>query len=235
MATKLKSIPVIFAIVFLVGCSLPMQGLSVGDAEKTAIANGVSMRLTSEMLTKEFESTNTFHSSTETPTSAVSIGTISPFSSSTVVNTRTLPPSLTPYPSLTPMSSVTQAKTKTPTTATSNICDQVTFISTTVPDGSSFLPGDFFTKGWRLKNTGTCTWTTGYALVFVSGAQMEGQAVYKFTSNITPGQSVDLSINLRAPASPGTFSGNWMLRNANNKLFGAGAKGDQAFQVSVKD
>ena len=40
-------------------------------------------------------------------------------------------------------------------------CDQAQFVSDlTVPDGSSFAPGATFTKTWRLKTIGTCTWTT---------------------------------------------------------------------------
>ncbi|PIU90073.1 MAG: hypothetical protein COS63_04110, partial [Anaerolineae bacterium CG06_land_8_20_14_3_00_57_67] len=50
-------------------------------------------------------------------------------------------------------------------------CDWAQFVADiTVPDGASFAPGAAFTKTWRLKNIGTCTWTTSYALVFVSGS-----------------------------------------------------------------
>jgi len=39
-------------------------------------------------------------------------------------------------------------------------CDRAQFISdVTVPDGTTFAPGATFTKTWRLKNSGTCTWT----------------------------------------------------------------------------
>jgi hypothetical protein len=63
---------------------------------------------------------------------------------------------------------------------------------------------------------------------------MGGQAVYNFTSSIASGQSVDLSISLQTPASPGTFTGLWMLRNASGKLFGTGLNSSQAFGVTVK-
>ena len=42
-------------------------------------------------------------------------------------------------------------------------------------------PGQPFTKGWRMRNSGTCTWTTGYKLAFsygnVPAAQMGGQPI----------------------------------------------------------
>ena len=49
-------------------------------------------------------------------------------------------------------------------------CDWAQFITdATVPDGTSFAPGTAFRKTWRLRNIGTCTWTTGYSLVYDSG------------------------------------------------------------------
>jgi len=54
-------------------------------------------------------------------------------------------------------------------------CDRAQFISdVTVPDGTTFAPGAAFNKTWRLKNVGTCTWTTSYSLVFDSGEKMGG-------------------------------------------------------------
>ena len=43
----------------------------------------------------------------------------------------------------------------------------------TIPDGSTYAPGATFTKTWRLRNAGTCTWS-GYVLVFDSGDAMNG-------------------------------------------------------------
>src|SRR5688572_2630266 len=49
-------------------------------------------------------------------------------------------------------------------------CDAAAFVSdVTYPDGTNVPLGGTFTKIWRLKNSGTCTWNTSYALVFVSG------------------------------------------------------------------
>src|SRR5690349_5782138 len=49
------------------------------------------------------------------------------------------------------------------------ICDKVQFVAdVTVPDGTNFPPKATFTKTWRLKNIGSCTWTTSYQIVFFS-------------------------------------------------------------------
>ena len=56
-------------------------------------------------------------------------------------------------------------------------CDWAQFIAdVTVPDGTTYTPGATFQKTWRLKNIGTCTWTTSYALIFDSGNQLGARA-----------------------------------------------------------
>src|SRR5687768_16536485 len=78
-------------------------------------------------------------------------------------------------------------------------CDAALFIAdVTVPDGSAYSPNASFTKTWRLKNTGTCTWTTAYKLVFVSGAQMGGPGEVNLPAAVAPNTTVDLSVNLTA-------------------------------------
>ncbi len=76
-----------------------------------------------------------------------------------------------------------------------------------MPDGTSFKPDQDFTKTWRLKNIGTCTWTKAYALVFVSGDRMTGDKVTQLKANVAPGQTVDISIELTAPVELGKSTG----------------------------
>jgi hypothetical protein len=99
-------------------------------------------------------------------------------------------------------------------------CDIADFVADiTVPDGTQFSPGENFTKTWRLKNVGTCSWTTSYAVVFHSGEQMDGPTTQALTGNVNPGETIDLSVDLKAPASNGTYTGNWRLRNGSGVLF----------------
>ncbi len=221
----------IAAVILLSGCTFPEGKVDVDSAEKTAIAEGVSAQLTKDAGEGQQNTPDWGLIATATPGSLIAV-TFTPTFGRTLAATLTPFPSLTPVKSLTPNPSLTPVKTATPTSGTA--CDSAALVSTTIPDGSTFLPGDFFSKSWRIKNTGTCTWTTGYALVFVNGSRMEGQSIYNFTSSIAPGQSVDLSISLRAPASPGTFTGDWMLRNAAGQMFGIGAGAKDAFKVVVK-
>jgi hypothetical protein len=144
-----------------------------------------------------------------------------PFLLSTPTNTP--PPPLTPLPTRIP---------NTPAPATR--CDWIDFImDVTVPDGATYAPSAAFTKTWRLKNIGTCTWTTAYTLVFSSGVQMGGAASQNLLGSVAPGQMVDVSVNLVAPATVGRYRGNWMLRNAAGQTFGSGSQANIAFYVDI--
>jgi hypothetical protein len=100
------------------------------------------------------------------------------------------------------------------------ICDVAQFIEdVTIPDGTTLKPSETFTKTWRLKNVGTCSWTPSYAIVFGNGDSMSGPATQALVGNVNPGQTVDISVNLTAPGTDGNYRGNWKLRNASGVLF----------------
>jgi len=127
-----------------------------------------------------------------------------------------LPATVTPQPATLPP---TQGPSATPSPLPCNLASFVQDV--TFPDGATVLTGAAFTKTWRLKNVGTCTWTNSYSLVFESGDQMSGPASQALTSGaVAPGQTVDISVNLTAPPSPGKYRGNWKLREPGGVLFG---------------
>ena len=130
------------------------------------------------------------------------------------------PPTLTRTPGLPPTATTVPATIPPPATATSN-CNVMQFVAdVTVPDGTIMNPNQTFTKTWRLKNNGTCAWTTSYAIVFSSGNSMNGPATQALTGTVNPGQTVDISVNLTAPGSVDNYRGNWKLRDASGVLFG---------------
>lgn len=115
------------------------------------------------------------------------------------------------------------------------ICDAAQFVAdVTIPDGTSFQAGVSFNKTWRLKNVGTCTWTTSYDLAFVSGDQLGAPASVKLPKSVAPGQTVDVTVTMTAPASAGTYRGYWQLKNASGKLFGIGISANKSFWVEIK-
>lgn len=129
----------------------------------------------------------------------------------------------TSEPTATPEASPTPEATYTPEPSTTSeaACDSVFFvIDVTVPDGTEFAPGDSFTKTWRLRNVGICTWTTDYDVVFDSGDAMDAPAAQALLSSVAPGIEVDVSVEFTAPTEPGNYTSNWKLRNAAGVVFG---------------
>lgn len=111
------------------------------------------------------------------------------------------------------------ATKKTDPTQTPLPCNKAEFISETIPDGTEYDAGDTFTKTWRLKNIGTCTWNTNYKLVYASGDKMSGPANKNLTQSVAPGEQVDISVDLTAPASDGTYQGNWKIADDQGDFF----------------
>lgn len=122
-----------------------------------------------------------------------------------------------------------------PTPGEEGCIDRAGFVSdVTIPDDTFIDPGDSFVKTWRLQNMGTCTWTSSYALVFSHGDQMGGPGSVALSGAVNPGETVDLSVNLTAPGTEGTYQGYWMLRNNSGVLFGIGGSGTSPFWVRIK-
>jgi hypothetical protein len=147
--------------------------------------------------------------------------------------TVTTPPLVIPSDTSVPPTTVLPSATSIPPSPTPIPCDRAKFVKdVTVPDNTNMDPGEEFVKTWRLQNDGSCTWTTGYALVFTGGDSMETPAAVPLTSSVPPGQAVDLSITLTAPDTSGTYRGNYKLRNASNVVFGLGDQ-NKAFWVQI--
>lgn len=138
-----------------------------------------------------------------------------------------LPPSLTPElqltPSLTPSRTPTVGVTRPAATVVST-CDSATYVSdVTIPDGTVIAPGGSFIKTWSIRNSGTCDWSTSYALAYLSGSKMDGSNT-KLSAAVAAGNPVNISVGMYAPLSPGTYIGYWRMQNAAGTFFG-----DQVF------
>ncbi len=127
--------------------------------------------------------------------------------------------------------------TPTPTKSVTPIpaaCDRAQFVSdVTVPDGTGFAPGIAFSKTWRLKNVGTCTWSN-YSLMFDSGEKMGGPDSAVIPTSVSPGQTVDITISLTSPNTAGTYRGYWKLKNSSGVPFGIGSAGTKSFWVEIR-
>jgi hypothetical protein len=125
------------------------------------------------------------------------------------------------------------ATTRQASTATAQPCDEASFIQdVTIADGTKLSPSQAFTKTWRLRNIGTCTWTPEYAVVFISGEAMGAPAVVKLTGEVPPNDLVDISIEMKAPASTGKYTGYWKMRSPSGGQFGVSGN-NSPFYVQI--
>lgn len=137
---------------------------------------------------------------------------------------------------VTPTATYTQ-EPDTPTPSNTPVpCNLGRFITdVTIPDGKKFEPGETFTKTWRIKNVGSCAWTSGYDIVFSGGDAMDAPSAVQITSGtVNPGQNVDVSVDLTAPASEGTYRGNWQLRDPSDVIFGIENSSSGYFWVEIE-
>jgi hypothetical protein len=142
-------------------------------------------------------------------------------------------PTSTPMPTDTPYYAPTYIPTQAPVVAP---CNQAAFVTdVTIPDNTVVYAGNTFTKTWRLRNTGSCTWSSNYQIVFVSGNSLGGLNSASLGASVAPGQTIDISLVLTAPATAGTYQGNYKLEDASGNIFGTGPSGVSAFYVIIVD
>jgi hypothetical protein len=121
-----------------------------------------------------------------------------------------------------------------PRAVAASYCNAAQYVSDlTIPDGAFVAPGEAFTKTWRFRNVGTCTWTTAYTLRFQSGSQMSAPVSVNLPVDVPPGQMVDVSVNMVAPAVNGHYRGYWKFANASGTSFGIGSSASSAFWVDI--
>ena len=151
----------------------------------------------------------------------------------------------TPSPTMaSPTAAATSTATITPTvsqptpagtaSAPPSSGDRAEFVAdVTIPDGTNMPPNQSFAKTWRLVNQGTTTWNPSYSLVFSSGTAMSAPAVVNLPASVAPGQNVDITVNLVAPATPGEYIGYFILKNPGGQIFGVGPNAVDAIWVQI--
>jgi hypothetical protein len=136
-----------------------------------------------------------------------------PLPSPTATSLPTSTPGLTASPS--PSTEVTLSS-GTPAAATANL-DQ--WVSQSIEDDTVFAPGQTFTMTWRLKNTGTSTWTAGYLLRYYSGNNFGAPKEIAIGKEVPPGGEIDIAIAMKAPVTPGSYRTDWVMSNENRTNF----------------
>ncbi|HEY5982017.1 MAG TPA: NBR1-Ig-like domain-containing protein, partial [Anaerolineales bacterium] len=138
------------------------------------------------------------------------------------------------------------ASTAAPTAApTSAACtDAAAFVSdVTIPDGTVVHANTAFTKTWKLKNAGSCTWDSGYLVSYIwgAGATMIQQPSYSMVQpgqTVAPGETVNVSVPLTSPVQNGNYASYWGLKGQNGSLMpvAGGASGNSFYaKIAVRD
>ncbi|HEX7542303.1 MAG TPA: NBR1-Ig-like domain-containing protein [Anaerolineales bacterium] len=144
---------------------------------------------------------------------------------------------VTPFPTNTPLPTNTALNTPTKTPIPCNLAtwDPAT-IDQSVPDNTKMAPNQVFSKTWRIRNVGTCSWNSSYLLIFDHGDGLGVTAGYTqqlTTGIVNPSQEVDLIVNnLKAPAVPGTYTSYWRIRDPGGVAFGITPSGG-TFMVKI--
>jgi hypothetical protein len=79
-------------------------------------------------------------------------------------------------------------------------------------------PNGYFTMTFTLKNSGTCTWDSSYAIAFESGyrmSQLEKYPAIAEGKTVPPGESITVHITMAAPPKTGGHQGIWQLQSGN--------------------
>lgn len=103
----------------------------------------------------------------------------------------------------------------------------------TIPPETKMRPGRKFTKTWLVRNGGTCTWTTQFSLVNTGGNDFGERNAFPFTQVIEPGQTSEISVELTAPKTLGTYYGYWLIRSPYGNSFGYGNQQELALGVRI--
>ena len=165
----------------------------------------------------------------------INVNAIHTFAAETVIaeftqTARAIPPTsaatATEAASVTPEGTTAPTNTAVPTnnpfesTPTGIICDDAKWIEdVTVPDGTQMTPGQDFVKTWKVRNTGSCTWGTGYTLIHGYDEKLEGIAE-PLAGAVAPGEEVEVSVRFKAPANAGEHRSYWRMQNTSGSAFG---------------
>ncbi|HET7144295.1 MAG TPA: NBR1-Ig-like domain-containing protein [Anaerolineales bacterium] len=99
----------------------------------------------------------------------------------------------------------------------------------TFPDNTQMKAGEKFTKTWEFQNNGTCPWVN-YTVKFASGDQMNAPLSAPIPDT-APKDKVLVSVELTAPSTNGTYTGNFTLNDASEKAIPIGI--EKTFWVKI--
>ena len=97
--------------------------------------------------------------------------------------------------------------------------DKAELSGQTPTDGTNVQKNATFTNTIVLKNVGTTTWTTKYALAYYAGDRMGSPNDFNMPHEVKPNETVRLVFDMKADSSTGKKKTIWAVRNAEGVNF----------------
>lgn len=183
---------VIISALLLSGCAASTPTLSP-DQIMTGVAQTVEVDFTRTAVARPTDTPTPLPTPTNTP----------------MPPTATFPPTNTP---------ATPAAGATATTAPGGR-DAGVWVSSNPADNSNITAGLPFDVVLTLMNTGTTTWTTAYAIKFVSGDRLGASETMTMPYEVPPTKTVTFTMKFTAPATGGKVRSDWAMVNAAGTSF----------------
>lgn len=144
-----------------------------------------------------------------------------------------MPPTFTPTSTPRPTSTITN----TPTATFYFVLASITVPPTQIPVGSSGLEYDCqvlsqtpqndsvmakssaFEARWLVANIGTAGWDKNNAdYRYTGGSRLHQASVHDLDASVSPGETIELTVNMQSPGDPGTYSTSWRITVGKNEF-----------------
>ena len=141
----------------------------------------------------------------------------------------------TPLPTIDETATAYAQATSVAASYSNQVCNWASFLEDmSFPDGTTVAPGQDFTKTWRFKNIGSCSWDKSYSILFSGGESFSANSVQYLDRLVRPGEIIDISVGFTAPQTPGTYMAYWIFSDGDGNLFGIGNEANGVFWVKVE-
>ncbi len=80
----------------------------------------------------------------------------------------------------------------------------------TIPDDTPIKPGEKFIKTWDIRNTGSCAWSSEFALTYVGETRLSTTIAVPMPQT-RPNGIAQVSVDMVAPEKPGHYRSTWRV------------------------
>jgi hypothetical protein len=118
---------------------------------------------------------------------------------------------------ITPLVQATTASGGVPPVAASG--DKADWMANFPADGTKITKNASWDQRVTIKNVGTTTWNSTYAMRFFGGDRMGGPIDYFVVGEVKPGESYTFAFTMKAPDTIGAKKGVWVMQNGEGTNF----------------